>query len=1098
MDRTLLDIISDILSGVDLDRPDGRPLYQYEISPEIFNELEGRLRRVLVSVCSSDRGMKVSEQEEKVFASGFVLWAAERIRTQFAGGKLTWDFVLDPLGLREQEHQNIAREWVKEGLCWWDRKVRTSRDDHRLFLYTLMAEGGIPEALLKEQGIYRDVVMGSLSDLERAGGLATKSLVEQIAGRWIVRLSHAYQNEDFVRLLADLVLALVDLRSALPSDLPKAAAEQWLNEHQPGWGSCIPLRVTPEVAESLISPALRAERDTYPTGPLCRRQLWRDETGHWRGYLIFQDNGWVPLRFFPNAKDLRLSLLPMGEGSIDGLSFSGVPDGEGWRIKRYGRSGNTSIPCSPETPFALMAFADGQKKGEAVIDPGLPTPAEIPSFWRSSDSCESAFVDCLVPLSGAKRTQGPCLWLLISDGVEPDVDAGLRLEDMEPAPSGVLWRISGKGTLQLEDRIYRIETQAGHDAPEVRLIPFGETLRGWRLTGDIPVYYGDVNFYGQVWSNQLRWISEDNLRCKQGRTLGSEIIEWVQKGETLTHLRLVRFQKTVRLALHEEAPGCLAFKAEGLESDWSVWLKAGEAEAQGEPGYGAIDLKLETSGAVPGFVELRLFEPETGHFVDLVATWPARSGMLIDPKGLRLDENRQLAIEALYGWRAVVPESARSGYLQLQLVGGYRAISFPVMGEERLDSRTPLIRKMLAQGGPDAQVNLSLLVSGQESCRLEIRRYHHHAIMEDGRLLLGLDWDKPIPSENTLFIPMNKHRNVKLNAIDINSRERKTIDAKGVSIDLRDFLGDVGGPWLIQARLDNLVQRAVIWPPISLSEASCEDRINGYREKWKQLTSFPDDPEWGRLRELITSAGQDGGALGLLDEIQALAKVPEAIILLSLWVHENELSDVLSLDSVIPIFWPALPLSYFTEMVRIGHTCRQQKLVQYLSEPEAQTAEDGRFFNRIGEILKYQRELLGHFSKALVDSGILNRVISKNNEVCEDITDFQEALSRLLIPNPAGHLRSAAQDAVRRFDRLPQGILTLSPIKRPHWLPEFNADVRSMIDAPLVAAEMATELRPGPTVSESLALINLRLVDPVYFDTALPAAINIYLDGGTE
>lgn len=1090
MERSLLDIISDILSNVDVDRPDGRPLHRYGISSEAFGELEDRLRGVLASVCSSDRDMKVSEQEEKAFASGFVLWAAERIQTRFAGGKLTWDFVLDPLGLREQEHQNKARECVKEGLFWWDREVRRSRDGHRLFLYTLMAEGGIPAALLKEQGLYRDVVMGSLAELERAGGPAAESLVEQIAGHWIVRLSQACQNEDFVRLVADFVLALVNLRAALPSDLPKAAAEQWLNEHRPGWDSTIPLRMTPEVVESLISPALRADRDTYLTGPLCRRQLWRDEMGHWRGYLIFQDNGWVPLRFFSNAKDLRLRLLPMGEGSIDGLSFSGVPDGEGWRIKRYGRSGNSSIPCSPETPFALMAFADGQEKGEAVIDPGLPAPAEIPSFWRSSDSRESASVDCLVPLSGAKRTRGPCLWLLTPDGVEPDVNAGLVLEKGGPAPSGVIWRISGKGILQLEDRIYRIETQAEHDAPEVRLIPFGETLRGWRLTGDIPVYCGDVNFYGQVGVDQLRWISEGNLRRRQGRTLGSEIIEWVQKGETLTHLRLVHFQKTVRLALHEEAPGCLAFTAEGLESDWSVWLKAGEAEAQGEPEYGAIDLKLETSGAVPGFVELRLFEPETGHFVDLVATWPARSGMLIAPEGFRLDVNRQLAIEALYGWRAVVPKNVRGGYLQLQLMGQeHRSVSFPATGEERLGSWIPLIREMLAQGGPDAQVNLSLLVSGQESSRLEMRRYHRQSIVEDNRLRLDLDWDKPVPPETTLSIQMNKHQNLKINAIDINSLESKSIDITGVSINLLEFPGNVGGPWLIQPRLEGLIQQAVVWPSVSLPKASCEDRIADYTEKLQKLTSSPEDPELDHLWKLITTVGHDNGDSGLLDQIRALVKVPEAIILWSLQVSENELSDVLSLDSVIPIFWPVMSVSCFTKVVELEHTRWQAKLMQYFSELEAQAEADARLVRRVGEILKHRRELAGHFSKSLVDLELFSRITP----------DYQETLGRLLISKPVDYFKDVAQDAVKRFERLPQGILDLSPLKRPQWLPEFNPDVRPIIDAPLVAAEIATGFRPGPTtVSEILALINLRLVDPVYFDAALPASINIYLNGGAE
>jgi hypothetical protein len=41
----------------------------------------------------------------------------------------------------------------------------------------------------------------------------------------------------------------------------------------------------------------------------------------------------------------------------------------------------------------------------------------------------------------------------------------------------------------------------------------------------------------------------------------------------------------------------------------------------------------------------------------------------------------------------------------------------------------------------------------------------------------------------------------------------------------------------------------------------------------------------------------------------------------------------------------------------------------------------------------------------------------------------------------------------------------------------------------LVAAEIANGLRHPPNTPLVLALINLWLVDPVYFDSALPAAI---------
>ena len=80
-----MNILSRIVSETELKRPDGRPLYRYPLSPDTFAELEEALRLQVVS----GRGIELS-------APGFVLWAAEHIRSRFTGGSLSWAFVLDP------------------------------------------------------------------------------------------------------------------------------------------------------------------------------------------------------------------------------------------------------------------------------------------------------------------------------------------------------------------------------------------------------------------------------------------------------------------------------------------------------------------------------------------------------------------------------------------------------------------------------------------------------------------------------------------------------------------------------------------------------------------------------------------------------------------------------------------------------------------------------------------------------------------------------------------------------------------------------------------------------------------------------------------
>ena len=1070
-----MESVSKIISGTGLTAPDGRPFHRYACSSEVFAELEESLQSLSVFGRTSDTG-----------AAGFVFWAAEHIRARFRGGPLTWAFVFDALGLPDD--QTFGRDLVEQGFAWWGREVRLSHAGIRMSLYSLMAEGGIPEALLENPGLYRSVLTGLLNEIEIEGGGAVASWSERIASRWVLQLPQTFQSLDIARLLSDLALSLVALRAVLPADLPKAAAEQWLNIHQPDWVSKLPLRMTQPIAETLIRPALQAERASpVIPGPLSKRELRRDATGHWHGYMAFRDDGWLPAQAFPNAVGLRLRLIPAGTGPVEGLSYSAIPDNGGWRLRRSGNVGKAPISFSPYESFALAAFADGRAKGEAVIDAGLPTPAEKPCFWQAANQSEGAAAEQLTPLPGAGRTQAPCLWLLTPEDMKPHVEAGLILDKWETAPDGFLWRISGKGALCLGEKRYRIETQAEEEGLEARLIPSGETFHGWRLEGNTPIYRGEVNYYGQLGYGQLgastsRLVSSRELRRSPGRLLGSEIVEWVRNDEVLARLRLVGLPVTVCFKLWEDAPGRVVFTAEGLEYGWRARLQAGEAEAGGVAEDGTVHLTLETPGVAPGLVHLRLSDLTTGAALKLQASWPVQKGMILDPEGMRLDQNKPIAVESLYGWRVTASEKRRCD-LELHLTD-QRAISLPIAGEGSLAAHLLLIRAMLAQGGPDAQLNLRLVVDGQESNRLEIRRYHHQAVVDDGVLRAGLGRDEPITPETPLATQLNRRRKLMFHAVNMNRPEQvKTIEATA-SVDLREFLGEQEDPWLIQSWLEGQAQRAVVWPPGSVWRTSRDDRIKAYAQEWERLVSAPEDQEWNRLWRLIRAAGQ-GGDAGTLDQAQALAKVPAAAICLALRVPLGELSEVQDLDTVTPIFWPALPVVDFTKAVESEYKRQLGKFSSYFEKHEAAEQADEALVKRIGKILTLQPELAGHFVKALVDTGLFSRVIS--------FPEHQEMLKLPFVSMPLKYLTAIIQEAARRFDRLPDGVHGLEPLHRPAALSSFDSYVQQMIDTPFVAAEMAAGWRPAPSAADKLALISLRLVDPIYFDTALPAALYLYL-----
>ena len=895
-----------------------------------------------------------------------------------------------------------------------------------------------------------------------------------------------FQTEDIARLFAELAFSLVELRNELPSDLPDESAVRWLDDHRMGWESRLPVRMTNQTAEFPINPALRAER-RIPSSlgrPLCRRELRCDDIGIWRAYLTVGDHGWLPARTFPGPEDVRLRLIPL---KFDGLVYIATPEQEGFRLRRFNYTGEESRAFNLQDSFALKAFADGRIKGETVIDAGLSPPDEVPSFWRAGDQDNAAAAQRLVLLSGVTRTRTSCLWVLTSQDTIAQLGDGLKLEDPEEAPGGCLYRPSGNGIITLGSRSYRIAAKSQDDVRETRMLPIGDILGRWRFKRCLPVYQGKVTFY-ELGTGFMRLIPNCEIERTPNRLLFGELVEWIKAEAVQASFRLVCIPQTTCFELREIAPGCIELNADGLERVRRVTIKAGDFEESDNVVEGSVQLTLETQGQPPGLVELRLSELKTGSVLMLQSPWPTQHGMILKPNGHRLTDSHQLSIDALYGFRAIVPDGL-SGNILLQMIG-HHLISLPAAGEISLAALQPLIKEMPAQGGPDAQVNLSLVVGGNEGDRPALRRYQNQAMISDGDLRLGLDWDALATTPATVLeTELPRHQNVKIHAIHINLPEcDKTVDNPTSLNLLTHFSEPEKGPWLIQPGLNGQTQRAVVWPSSLTQNTSRDERINAYTDNFKQMLSFPEDSQWDRLGKLILAAGKKGDA-GVLDQVQSLARIPAAAVFLTLVAsHHANLDEILRLDTVVPIFWPVVSVTDFAKAIQSYREHLSAKLRCCFDQESDQEASHV-LLRRIGKILTSMPELAGHFTWALESAGLFDQIINS--------PDLQEFLAPLLIPNCEVRLQNEAQMAAKRFDRLPHGVHNIEP---PHHRPagmEFSSNyLQLMIDAPLAAAEIAANRRGAPNVNEKLSLINLRLLDPKYFCAALPAALHFHLYGG--
>ena len=321
------------------------------------------------------------------------------------------------------------------------------------------------------------------------------------------------------------------------------------------------------------------------------------------------------------------------------------------------------------------------------------------------------------------------------------------------------------------------------------------------------------------------------------------------------------------------------------------------------------------------------------------------------------------------GWRAIVPADAR-GYLQINL-RGYPAIALPVVDETPLVAHVPLIRVMLAQGGPDAQVDLRIIVGGDEGRRLEVRRYEDNAVVQNGVLRVGLMRDVP-PPPLSAFAKLLALSPLDIRAVDLSDPHRIVRIDAATSCDLNEILGGEAGPWLVQSALTAGPRRAAFFAPKAIPTpasnptrhatpgARRETRIAAYAKRWNRLMSEPGDPEWDRLWMLIQALAE-GGDPGVADEVQALGGAPALALMLALRVRRGALADALALDMAAPIFWPALPVEAFVAAVRAELVRQQERLIAVLEEGKA-TEEAGKaVLRRIGEIWTL-RPSLAHIS----------------------------------------------------------------------------------------------------------------------------------------
>ena len=1037
-------IVQSILARNGLQHPDGRPLYAYGVT-DAERENLGSFLRMRIAM----GGLTPST------AQGFVLWAAEHIRTGFRGGQLTWEFVFE--GITLDYDRPAAIELTSRGLDAWGRKLRKSDHGHREFLYTLLAEGGLPDLALANAPRYRGALLGLVSAIEAEGALGV-SIADTAALRLVDDLPQVLRTGEQARLMAELALAIVAARNLLPGDMVVEAAEPWLDANHPGWRQALPLRLSQEAFEALVRPVLMSElRREKPTPVLVRRQLRQEAGGSWLGVAEIPERAFLPHATLAGVdRHLRLRLT-----NDAGAGFLGIAVDGGWELVRNAGRGALLIPAAPDEPVFLNAHADGRFLARIVIDAGQPSPVEAPSLWRAID-VDTEFPEVLVPLSGRGQTRAGRVFVLASDDFLPQRDDDLSVSMGAKAPGGTLWSVSGRGVVRFGAHELRITTGADTDAPEARLAVLGRPLAGFLVDGGVAAFLGAPMLLGVEGDGPMRLLGTHVRTKAVSGLLGGRVAEWHDAGIVLVRCRYVVLPETMKISLHEISDGQVRLQASGLPQGLHLHLGVGghrEAAVIGANGTAVLVLAIEGQ---PASLDFRLSNPHNGETLTMTGLWPSRVARLIDAQGARVSGNRPISRQGMVGWRGVLP--ANGGAVQLRMALGGSPVAFSAGGAVPLIQFSNVIDQALALQGADGRVNLRLIGGGQETPRLEIGRYDWSAEPAGPFWHLG--------TGVTRLIGVCLDDPARIERVEVESRTDPAV-----------WLGEGEGLWFIQGYSESRgVMRPMVWSTQPGEWSSREQRLQDYAQEWRRLLSEPDDMGWDRIWSLILAV-RDAGDASALDQMQALARVPAAAVALLLRVGRADRAAALLIETESPLWWPLVPCAAWAEaLVSVREGLRDRLRIAGISEDETGVLIAERLAKTAGEIIALRPELAVHLGQALAKAGEGALALTATG-----------APIPLAVPKARDRLADAAQDALRRFSGLPDGVSGLSARLLNFPMPGAE-DVLPLLHAPLVAAEVAAGRRSDLNPQEHLQLIALRAADPIWFDTVLPAALTLALE----
>ena len=666
----------DFLKQRRLDRPDGRPLYEYRCTKDEYSSLEEVTRGAL-----NQGHVGRSHKSDALFC----LFAAEWWRRYYESGPWKWEDILDAVGISGIPFSNLYTT-VEHGLRLWQREILMV-GENRGFLVTLACEGGLPLNVIRKQGAkLRRFFKALLRDvsLYNVAGIPAVRLASQLSDY----LPMSLRQEQVFILAGRLIESVWSLQQQVPTG---QSPIKTLDLLVPNWRDRMPLLLEDETARAFLNGLITDAAEIAQAAPTALR-LQRQ--------LILTDECWrleAELSLPGMIREFELQALFDSKDHLLGdrfelyiLTDTGNAYPIAWATRRYHE--NENIYLLERAVRSSVVLQDQEAAGEVRLRANYGSEQIESQPIRGADALQDLpwfFVqkkgttDSIHYLGqGAVKTKYPMVFAAITPGMEI---IGSDTSSLQPVrESGVI----GRSIYQLEGRyvindaegnVCRLNTKSDiEQQDEFRLIG---NVRYYGKNGEAvyagkPRLYsiGTVGNYQEIPNTKIDWRPAARgvkWHPFTGSCYGNGLIRYMEDGEL--HYRgtvsILPQHLTVRYG-RESSHDAGELILDGVEgADVGIETQAYETTVTKSQSGHDIRIKVKTRTSVPSSLCFMLRWNE-GSSVWLELPFPARGARFYGANGELLQNSQFVPVDRLSGIeaRAISPTNTDHYYISGTLV----------------------------------------------------------------------------------------------------------------------------------------------------------------------------------------------------------------------------------------------------------------------------------------------------------------------------------------------------------------------------------------------------------------------------------------------